>query len=172
MSSSLADLKYCIYGTFYCSRRLSFVKPFVNYLYQCTATMTCENNMSTQFNLPYQAQDGFNDAASYDQHRPSYPSDAVEKLLVNLGVANQTNARIVELACGTGKFTEALIKRPEKYEVVAVEPHAGMREALVKKNLGADIKIIDGDASNMSIGEDWGDALIAAQVSNINSSSK
>jgi len=91
--------------------------------------------------------------------------DAVEKLLGNLGVANQPNARIIELACGTGKFTEALAKRPEKFEVVAVEPHAGMRETLVKKNLQADIKVVDGDASNIPVRENWGDALIVAQVS-------
>ena len=121
--------------------------------------------MSTKFALPQQAQEGFSDAASYDQHRPSYPIDAVEQLLVNLGVANQPSARIIELACGTGKFTEALAQRPEKFEVIAVEPHAGMRETLVRKNLSADIKVVDGDASKMPIEEDWGDALIAAQVS-------
>jgi len=120
--------------------------------------------MTTKFSLPQQAQEGFNNAASYDQHRPSYPTDAVDRLLLNLGVANQRNARIIEIACGTGKFTEALAKRPEQFEVVAVEPHEEMRETLLKKNLGAHIKVVAGDASNMPVGEDWGDGCIAAQV--------
>lgn len=123
--------------------------------------------MSTHFTLPSQAQEGFKDASSYDQHRPSYPPEAVEKILANVGVANQSNARIVELGCGTGKFTEALIKRPEDYEIIAVEPHAGMKETLLKKSLGGDLKVVDGDASNMPVEKDWGDALIAAQVSDM-----
>ena len=53
--------------------------------------------------------------------------------------------------------------RPEKFEIAAVEPHEGMRAALVKKNLG--IKVLDGHAQNMPVEEGWGDSLIAAQVS-------
>lgn len=53
--------------------------------------------------------------------------------------------------------------RPEKFEVVAVEPHEGMRGALMKKNLG--IEVVDGNAGNMPVKDAWGDALIAAQVS-------
>jgi ubiquinone/menaquinone biosynthesis C-methylase UbiE len=75
-----------------------------------------------------------------------YPQEAVEKLLKHLGVAELKNARIIDLASGTGKFTELLVARPEKFEVVAVEPHEGMRSTLEKKGL-----LID--------------ALIAAQVS-------
>jgi ubiquinone/menaquinone biosynthesis C-methylase UbiE len=68
------------------------------------------------------------------------------------------------LACGTGKFTELLAKREEGYEVVGVEPHAGMRKELVKKNLkGVEVK--DGDAGNIGVQDGWADGLIAAQVS-------
>jgi ubiquinone/menaquinone biosynthesis C-methylase UbiE len=79
-------------------------------------------------------------------------------------VSGKKNARIVDLGCGTGKFTVLLAARPEQFEVVAVEPHKGMREELVKKNLRSRIKIMEGDAGNMPIEEGWGDALIAAQV--------
>ena len=48
--------------------------------------------------------------------------------------------------------------------MIAVEPHEGMREELVKKNLRSGVKIMEGDAGNMPIEEGWGDALIAAQV--------
>lgn len=79
-----------------------------------------------------------------------------------LGVENQPNARIVDLGSGTGKFTELLVARPEKFEVVAVEPHEGMRGALLKKNLG--IRVVDGNAGDIPLEHEWGDALIAAQV--------
>lgn len=91
-----------------------------------------------------------------------YPPEAVDKLLRHLGVANQSNVHIVDLGSGTGKFTELLVARPEEFEVVAVEPHEGMRGNLEKKNLG--IEVLDGNAANMPVTDEWGDALIAAQV--------
>ena len=120
--------------------------------------------MAAQFTLPNQAATGFADASNYDKFRPSYPAAAVEKLLTHLNVAGQKDARIIDLASGTGKFTEALIARPEDFEVTAVEPHHGMRETLVKKSLGPRLRVLDGDAGNMPVEAEWGDALIAAQV--------
>lgn len=80
-----------------------------------------------------------------------------------MGLANQRNARVIDLGSGTGKFTELLAARPENFEVVAVEPHEGMRGTLVKKNLG--VEILDGNAENMPVKDGWADAVIAAQVS-------
>jgi len=120
--------------------------------------------MATPFTLANQAATGFSDASSYDQYRPSYPAEGVENFLTNLGVANEKNASIVDLGCGTGKFTELLAARPEQYQIVGIEPHSGMRETLEKKKLGSRIKILDGDAGNMPLQEGWGDSVIAAQV--------
>lgn len=120
--------------------------------------------MAEQFSLPEQATTGFSNASHYDKYRPSYPAEAVDKLLKNLGVAGVQNARIVDLACGTGKFTELLAARPENYEILGVEPHKEMREELIKKDLGPRVKVLAGDACNMPIEDGWGQALIAAQV--------
>jgi trans-aconitate methyltransferase len=120
--------------------------------------------MATSFTLDDRVQSGFQNASDYDTHRPSYPAEAVDKLLTHLGVAGQKNAKIVELACGTGKFTELLAKRPEGFEIVGVEPHEGMRAESVRKELKG-VKVMDGDAGNMHVEEGWGDSLIAAQVS-------
>ena len=120
--------------------------------------------MATPFNLNPRAATGFQNAASYDAHRPTFPAEAVDKLLTHLGVANMKNARIIDLGCGTGKFTEALAGREEEFEVVGIEPHAGMREELVKKKLRG-VKVQEGDAAHMPIEYGWADALIAAQVS-------
>jgi trans-aconitate methyltransferase len=120
--------------------------------------------MATSFTLDDRAQSGFQNASDYDINRPSYPAEAVDKLLTHLGVAGQKNAKIVDLACGTGKFTELLVKRPEGFEVVGVEPHEGMRAESAMKELKG-VKVMDGDAGNMLVEEGWGDSLIAAQVS-------
>lgn len=121
--------------------------------------------MTTPFTLDNRAASGFQDGSRYDKYRPSYPAEAVDKLLSHLEVANQKNARVIDLASGTGKFTELLAARPEEFEIVAAEPHAGMREELVKKDLGSRVKVLDGDAGNIPVGVEGADTLIAAQVS-------
>lgn len=65
---------------------------------------------------------GFQNASAYDAHRPAYPPAAVEKLLAHMRLAGRPHARVVEVAAGTGKFTEALAAREEGFEVLATEP--------------------------------------------------
>lgn len=121
--------------------------------------------MSSQnSSLPAAAEEGFKDAASYDAFRPSYPPEAVEAFLGRLKVAEQDEAKIVEIASGTGKFTELLARRPERFTVKAIEPHTGMREKLAEKDLRG-IEVTDGKADKMPVEDEWGDACIAAQVS-------
>lgn len=115
-------------------------------------------------NLPVAAEEGFKDAASYDAYRPSYPSEAVEAFLTKLNVAQLDDAKIIEIAAGTGKFTELLAQRPERFTVKAIEPHHGMREKLAQKDLRG-VEVADGKADKMPVGNEWGDACIAAQVS-------
>lgn len=109
------------------------------------------------------AKAGFENAKAYDAHRPSYPPEAVEKLLGHLGIIDEAHANIVDIAAGTGKFTELLANRHENYNVIAVEPHELMREELVAKNLKG-VKVVDGLAAHMPIDDEWGDAGVAAQV--------
>lgn len=68
------------------------------------------------------AEAGFQNASAYDAHRPAYPTAGIQKLLQHMRLAGALHARIVEVAAGTGKFTEALAARVEAFEVVAVEP--------------------------------------------------
>ncbi len=111
------------------------------------------------------ALSGFAASSAYDSHRPSYPSEAVEQLLSALQVASIQNASVADLAAGTGKFTQLLAARPERYSIVAVEPHEGMRAELERKNLDG-VKVLEGTAEDMSeIADGTLDALIAPQVS-------
>lgn len=108
------------------------------------------------------ASTGFSDANAYDTHRPSYLPAVVDSLLTHIDIAGQPGARLVEVGAGTGKFTELVAAREEGYEIIAVEPHAGMRGELERKNLK--VKVVEGNAAEMPVDEDWGDACVAAQV--------
>jgi 16S rRNA A1518/A1519 N6-dimethyltransferase RsmA/KsgA/DIM1 with predicted DNA glycosylase/AP lyase activity len=119
--------------------------------------------MVAQNNLPTAAEEGFKNAAAYDRHRPNYPPEAVEAFLQNLKIAGQHEVNIVEIASGTGKFTEVLAERPESYSVKAVEPHGPMREKLAQKDLPG-VEVLDGKADKMPVADEWGDVCIAAQV--------
>lgn len=109
------------------------------------------------------ASRGFAAASSYDQHRPSYPPEAVEQLLAHLQVSGLRGARILDLAAGTGKFTELLAKREEEFEIVAVEPHGEMRGELEKKILKG-VTVLEGDAVTIPLKARSVDAVIVAQV--------
>lgn len=115
------------------------------------------------YELSHQACKGFRNASSYDTHRPSYPLEVVDALLAQLQVKGVPNARIVDLGAGTGKFTELLAARDEKYHVVAVEPHEEMRKALSAKKLSA-VDVVDGYATNTPVESQSVDAVVAAQV--------
>lgn len=54
-----------------------------------------------------------------------YPPEAMTRFLKHLQVDGVKCARIVDLAAGTGKFTELLAARDEVFDILAVEPHNG-----------------------------------------------
>lgn len=111
------------------------------------------------------ATKGFNDAQSYDTHRPSYPPESVSSLLGHMGLEGKPGSRVLDLAAGTGKFTELLAARPEGYEIVAVEPLDSMRHNLAAKKLPK-VDVRGGTAAEMKDVEDaWADGCIVAQVS-------
>ncbi|KAL9593731.1 MAG: hypothetical protein Q9219_007407 [cf. Caloplaca sp. 3 TL-2023] len=108
---------------------------------------------------------GFANASSYDTHRPSYPPEAVDDLLAKLQVRGSTNARIVEVGAGTGKFSQLLAARGEKYDIIAVEPHEEMRRHCEAKKLDR-VQVVDGVAIDLPVESQSVDAVIVAQVDN------
>lgn len=109
------------------------------------------------------AQAGFSAASAYEKHRPSYPETAVQQLLENVQLAGLKGAKVLDLAAGTGKFTELLAARPEDYEIIAVEPHAGMRAELERKQLPR-VTSLDGNGTKIPLDDQSVDAIIIAQV--------
>ncbi|KAK6433007.1 hypothetical protein LTR95_010815 [Oleoguttula sp. CCFEE 5521] len=114
-------------------------------------------------NLKSSALHGFAKSTAYDQHRPSYPAKSVQELLMQCRVAGVQGAKVLDLAAGTGKFTELLAAREEGYEILAIEPHDGMREVLEGKGMKG-VKVEDGDAENLPFEDESVDAIIAAQA--------
>ena len=106
---------------------------------------------------------GFANASSYDQHRPSYPLEAVDSLLSHLQIKEVRTAKVVDLGAGTGKFTTLLAERQENYEILAIEPHEAMRKELESKILKS-VSVMAGDATSMPLESQSADALIASQV--------
>jgi len=109
------------------------------------------------------AQNSFSNSTAYDAHRPTYPVDSVQHLLEQCRIAGKKGARIVDLAAGTGLFTQSLAAREEGFEIIAVEPHADMREVLAAKKLKG-VTVVDGTAEDLPVENGWADAIFVAQV--------
>lgn len=121
--------------------------------------------MASSF-LRNEAQSGFAAAAAYDAGRPAYSPEVVDQLLERLSLKGVQHAKVLDLAAGTGKFTEALCSRPEQFNIVAIEPHNDMREQLSRKALDR-VTVLNGSAEHMDGVEDGPfDGVIAAQVLN------
>ncbi len=66
----------------------------------------------------------------------------------HLEVEGLRDARIIDLAPGTGKFTEGLAGRDEDYDILAVDPRDGMRGRLERKNLSG-VQVLGDQADSM-----------------------
>lgn len=87
----------------------------------------------------------------------------MEKLLTHIKLSGIQGAKIIDLGSGTGKLTEALSARGEGYEILAIEPHEGMRGELKRKGLKG-VKVGEGNAEAIKAEEDWADGIVAGQV--------
>ena len=87
--------------------------------------------------LGIETQRGFVGASHYGNIREDYPVEAVEFFLNNLGVkeivTQDRRFTILEVGCGTGKFSRVTlkileIKEEQEIKVIAREPHQNMCE--------------------------------------------
>jgi ubiquinone/menaquinone biosynthesis C-methylase UbiE len=105
------------------------------------------------------AEVGFGSAADrYDRGRPSYPVDAVAYLVSELGIGS--GRTVVDLAAGTGKFTEMIV--PTGAHIIAVEPVAEMRAVL--ESACPTVEAIDGTAEALPLDDASVDAVVVAQA--------
>jgi SAM-dependent methyltransferase len=105
------------------------------------------------------AAHGFSAGAdAYDRGRPSYPAAAVDHVVAILGIG--PGRRVLDLAAGTGKFTELLV--PTGAAIVAVEPVAEMRAKLAAALPG--VEVHDGTGEALPLPDGSVDAVTVAQA--------
>jgi ubiquinone/menaquinone biosynthesis C-methylase UbiE len=97
-------------------------------------------------------------AEAYERGRPEYPRAAIGALRAELGLAPE--ARVLDLAAGTGKLTRALVAAG--LDVVAVEPQGALREALAR-SVGEE-RVLDGLAERIPLADDSLDAVTVADA--------
>lgn len=95
-------------------------------------------------------------AAAYAEHRPGYPAAAIDWALAP--VAGGT-LRLLDLAAGTGKLTEALLARGT---VTAVEPDPAMLAELRARFPGVDAR--EGSAESIPLPDSCVDAVLVGQA--------
>jgi SAM-dependent methyltransferase len=96
------------------------------------------------------------EAGVYARVRPSYPPEVIDVLA---GADVRPPARVCDLAAGTGIFTRLLVDAG--YDVIAVEPTAGMRDEFTRA--GIEVPIVDGTAENLPLPDSSVDAVTVAQ---------
>ena len=106
-----------------------------------------------------QAEAGFGrGAATYERGRPSYPPDAIDRLVRELGIG--TDRDVLDLAAGTGKLTRLLV--PTGARLVAVEPVAAMADQL--RTAVPDVEVHDGTAEAIPLPDGSVDAVVVGQA--------
>jgi SAM-dependent methyltransferase len=97
-------------------------------------------------------------ADAYERGRPEYPPAVVGAIAAELRLA--ADARVLDLAAGTGKLTRALLAAG--MEVVAVEPQAPLREKLAAR-VGAE-RVREGLAEAIPLPDTSVDAVTVADA--------
>ncbi|MFI0479916.1 class I SAM-dependent methyltransferase [Actinomadura sp. 9N215] len=100
-------------------------------------------------------------AAAYAEQRPDYPDAAVRWALEP--VAGRAPLRVLDLAAGTGKLTEVLLRvGVDAADVVAVEPDAAMLDELRHRVPG--VRAVRGNAEEIPLRDGTVDAVVAGQA--------
>ena len=96
--------------------------------------------------------------ADYERGRPTYPFEAVRRLVRELRIKPASS--VLDLAAGTGKLTRFLAQLGS--EVFAVEPVAEMRARLVETVPG--VTALEGTAENIPLDDQSMDAATVGQA--------
>lgn len=105
------------------------------------------------------AAKGFAAAAdAYERGRPTYSTEAIDRLLAELRIG--PGKRVLDLAVGTGKLTRQIA--PSGADIVAVEPIDEMRSKLMASLPGVDA--LSGVAEDIPLASDSVDAVVVGQA--------
>lgn len=109
------------------------------------------------------AKEGFDQQTeSYARGRPEYPGEEVERVWNSLGL--HADARVLDLASGTGKLTKPLLAlaKKDKVKIVAVEPSQGMRKRFAQDF--PEVECVDGTADAIPFEASSFHAIFAGQA--------
>ncbi|BFZ54218.1 hypothetical protein PYCC9005_001251 [Savitreella phatthalungensis] len=98
-------------------------------------------------------------ASLYDKARPSYIPEAVDALIANAEL--KQGSKVLDLACGTGKFT-ALLAAKGIFDLEAAEPSPGMID--VFKQVVPGVKITQAGAYDLPFPDNHFDCVTIAQA--------
>jgi len=102
--------------------------------------------------MPERARSFGTVAAAYARHRPGYPAAALDWALESL-----RGGDVLDLGAGTGKLTEALVKRPG-VRVTAVDPDPAMLAQFRIDHVGVDAR--EGTAEQIPLPDAAVDAVV------------
>src|SRR5262249_10204105 len=97
-------------------------------------------------------------AAEYAMHRPGYPDAAVKWAL--RPVRSRTVVRVLDLAAGTGRLTQALQRTD--VDVIAVEPDPQMRAEMLRRVSG--VAVLAGSGEAIPLPDERVDAVLVGQA--------
>ena len=102
---------------------------------------------------------GFQQASeAYERGRPTYPPEAIARLVTALGIG--PHSTVVDLAAGTGKLTRQLV--PSGARLIAVEPVEAMRATFARVLPG--VTILEGTAEALPLPDASAEALVVGQA--------
>jgi MOSC domain-containing protein YiiM/SAM-dependent methyltransferase len=104
-------------------------------------------------------------AEAYERSRPDYPAGAVGQIVRWLDL--EPGRTVLELGAGTGKLTRMLI--PSGAQILALEPVAEMREALIAvtnatPDVDAPVTLVGGTAEAIDLSAGSVDVVVVAQA--------
>lgn len=116
------------------------------------------------------ASTGFGRSASsglYDRARPTYPLEALSKILATVPV--NRDIRIAEYGAGTGIFTRLVLSSaPNIDKMISIEPSEEMRESFKSVTLPVappgKLELVEGTFQESPIKDSWADLIVIAQV--------
>ncbi|KAI5123342.1 hypothetical protein M0805_001767 [Coniferiporia weirii] len=114
------------------------------------------------------SQAGFGPGKSeiYDKFRTSYASEVLSH--IRTAVDGKGDLKIVEIGCGSGIFTRALLAHPEWSssisELKCVEPNEGMRAVFSKTVNDPRVSLSEGTFEDTGVPDGWADLILVATV--------
>ncbi|KAI5117442.1 hypothetical protein M0805_007012 [Coniferiporia weirii] len=113
-----------------------------------------------------QAGFGVGKSELYDKVRPSYASEVLSH--IRKAVKGKDGLKIVEVGCGSGIFTRALLAHPEWSssisELRCIDPNEGMRAVFAKTMKDARVSLFDGTFDNTGAPDGWADLIVSASA--------